>query len=266
MIETLALDIRRGGRPLVAGLDVAVAAGEILVLAGPNGTGKSSLIATLAGDIAPASGRIRLAGRPLAALSVAEQGRLRAVLPQRPSIAFPFPVHEVVAMGLHPHGLSPHGAMGARCLGRAMEAMELGEMAGRPASALSGGEQQRVHLARALAQAMAGLALGGQAAILLDEPTTGLDYRHQSRLEAVLRALAGEGAAILASLHDLSLAARLADRLLLLAHGRAQACGAPDEVLTHARLAHCFGLTEIEASRHLGARPQHLALAATSGP
>ncbi|WP_199554199.1 heme ABC transporter ATP-binding protein [Sandaracinobacteroides hominis] len=250
-LETSALTLARGPRTILSGLSLRFQPGTVTVLAGPNGAGKSTLIDCLAGDLAPTSGQVQLNGQPLESLPLQARARQRAVLPQRAMIAFDFPVAEVVAMGLHPHGIGARSAEGRALVSRAMADMDLAEFADRPATRLSGGEQQRVHIARCLTQAR---AAGGPALLLLDEPTGGLDYRHQFALAQLLRAAAAEGATILVSLHDLPLASRLADRLLLLGDGRLVAEG-PPAILTPALVARLYGIDEAAAAELLPSPP-----------
>ena len=249
MLRVSGLELARRGRAVLAGITFALAEGEVAVLVGPNGAGKSTLLCALAGDLAPQAGRILYGCRTLHSLTLAERARLRAVLPQRPQVAFGFPVRSVVAMGLHPHGLSPEQEPGRHIVAAALEALDLTLLGDRPAFALSGGEEQRTHLARTLAQVEAARVAGRRPLLLLDEPTTGLDYRHQYALVRLLRGLASRGVTIMASLHDIALARDLADRVLLLADGRLWAEGAPAEALTPAHLARCFGLEQSEARR-----------------
>lgn len=252
MLRVSGLELARLGHAVLAGVSFGLAEGNIAVLIGPNGAGKSTLLSALAGELAPQAGCILYGRRNLHSLKLAERARLRSVLPQRPHIAFGFPVRSVVAMGLHPHGLSARQEPGHHIVVGALEALDLLSLADRPAFALSGGEEQRTHLARTLAQVEAALVAGVRPLLLLDEPTTGLDYRHQDALVRLLRGLASRGVTIMASLHDIALARDLADHVLLLADGRLWAEGAPAEALTPPHLARCFGLEE-RAARRLAA-------------
>jgi iron complex transport system ATP-binding protein len=222
--------VRAGDRALLDGVDLEVRAGEVVALVGPNGAGKSTLIGALAGDRALARGDVWLSGRrlerdtPPAALA-----RLRAVLPQRSSLALAFTALEVVqlAAGVVPVELA------RRCLAE----VELETLAARSYPTLSGGEQQRVQLARVLAQ----LALAPGGAVLLDEPTAALDPRHQLLVLGLARRLSGRGHPVVVAIHDLTAAARCCDRVALLERGRLVLCGSPDEVLQPARLDAVYG-------------------------
>jgi iron complex transport system ATP-binding protein len=217
---------RYGPRTVLDGVDLAVAAGEMVGLIGPNGAGKSTLVRLLAGIEHPDGGIVRLDGRPLTAWTRAERARRVALVPQDPRVEFPYTVLEVVLMGRSPH-LSTLALPGRRDLEIARAALarlEVGELEARRMDELSGGERQRVFLARALAQE--------PAVLLLDEPTTHLDLRHQTQLHDVARERCRQaGVGVLSVLHDLNLAAAYCDRLVLLSKGRVAAAGSPAQVL-----------------------------------
>ncbi|WP_428031576.1 heme ABC transporter ATP-binding protein [Ancylobacter sp.] len=223
-----------GGRALLDGASVEVRPGRVTVLIGPNGAGKSTLFKVLAGERRPQRGAVTLAGTDLAALRPARLARLRAVLPQSVSVAFPFTVEEVAGIGAAPgHGTPAH-------IHRALARVELAGMANENYDHLSGGERQRVQLARALVQLESG---EGTGYLLLDEPTASLDLAQQLLVLALMRELAGEGVGILAVLHDLNLAAMVADEIVALKQGRVAARGTPGEVLTDARIAELYGVS-----------------------
>jgi iron complex transport system ATP-binding protein len=249
MLNVARLELARGKRTILSDVSFALPAGSLAALIGPNGAGKSTLLAALAGDLAPRSGDITYGDHPLADMTLADRARMRAMLPQRPQIAFGFPVQAVVAMGLHPFGLCAQTEPGKRIVEGALQALDLKAFADRPAFALSGGEEQRTHLARVLAQIEGALAAGLKPLLLLDEPTTGLDYRHQYALAGLLRGLAAQGVTIVMSVHDVAMARDLADRVLLLAEGRVRADGSPAAVLATPLLARWFGLNETAAHR-----------------
>lgn len=242
-IEAHGLHVRRGANPVLTGISLGFRAGEVVVLAGPNGAGKSTLLETLSGELAPGGGDVRLDGATLPSLSLEARARLRAVLPQRAQVAFDFTVRQVVEMGLHPHGIAAAGPQGRRLVDEAILDMDLQRLAERPVTRLSGGEQQRAHIARTLVQGR-GME---RPLMLLDEPTGGLDYRHQFALADVLRTAAANGATVIVSLHDLALAARIAHRLILLEGGRILADGPPETLLTAKRIASLYGLDDDSA-------------------
>ncbi|MFI6420871.1 heme ABC transporter ATP-binding protein [Streptomyces sp. NPDC050842] len=221
--EALGLRVSLGGRAVLDGVGIGVRAGEVLALVGPNGAGKSTLLAALAADLAPSDGEIRIGGRPAHDWSAGELALRRAVLPQAAALSFPFPVAEVVRMGRAPWAGTEREDEDEAAVALAMAATEVEAFAGRPFSALSGGERARVALARVLAQ-RTGL-------LLLDEPTAALDLRHQELVLRVCRERAAAGDAVVVVLHDLGLAAAHADRVAVLHCGRIEADGPPSEVL-----------------------------------
>jgi iron complex transport system ATP-binding protein len=222
----------------VAGVSLAVARGEIIGLLGPNGAGKSTLVRLLAGALRPAAGAVRLLGDPLATLAPRERARRVAVVPQEPAHELPFTALEVALLGRHPHlgGVAFESERDVAIARGALERAGALELADRPVGTLSSGERQRVLFARALAQE--------SPLLLLDEPASFLDLRHQVELFDRLRELAGEGRGVLAVLHDLNLAAEYCDRVLLLRDGALFAEGTTVSTLTYANLTRVFA-TEI---------------------
>lgn len=225
------ITVRAGGRTLLEGAGVAVAPGRVTVLVGANGAGKSTLLKVLAGELRPAAGTVELDGTPVRALSPRALAARRAVLSQSVQVAFPFTVAEVVALG----------SQRARpeLVHRALARVDMLGFHDRPYGRLSGGEMQRVQIARALLQLQACAAPGY---LLLDEPTASLDLSHQTLIVRLARALASEGVGVLAILHDLNLAAMAADRIVALRAGRVEGEGQPSEMLTDALLARVFGV------------------------
>ncbi len=217
---------------------LALSPGELVAVLGPNGAGKSTLLQALAGTLAPTAGEVRLEGRPLAAWPAKALARRRAVLSQQPAVSLPVRVEELVALGRAPHG---DGHRAGRILAAAMQAADCDGFIGRTLPTLSGGEQQRVHLARAFAQVWPE-GTGRPAYLLLDEPTASLDLAHQVDLLAKVRAFTCAGNAALVILHDLNLATAIADRVALLADGELRALGRPRQVLTAETIEAVFGL------------------------
>lgn len=229
--------VRRGTKALLDRVSLAIPAGESVALVGPNGAGKSTLLRVLSGELAPQAGRVRLAGRALAAYTPHELARRRAVLAQSIHIAFPFRVAEVVRMGAG----DARGPRVEQIVAAALAEADLAGFGERVITTLSGGEQQRAHFARVLTQLACGEA--DDALLLLDEPTASLDLRHQLALAASVRRCAARGTAVLAVLHDLNLASLFADRIVALDRGRIAADGRPEDVVTDALLARVFGVT-----------------------
>jgi iron complex transport system ATP-binding protein len=222
-------------RAVLAGIALALAPGEVVGLIGPNGAGKTTLLRALAGLVA-AQGRITLEGRPLRDFTPAERGQRIGFLPQDGGVAWALPVEELVALGRLPRSgpfRAPGGADRA-AVARALATLELEPLRRRPVTELSGGERARALLARVLA--------GEPRLLLADEPVAGLDPAHQLRVMAELRRLAAAGTAVVVVLHDLTLAARSCDRLLLLDEGRLVLQGAPLEVLGSAQAAQSYGV------------------------
>ena len=230
------ISVTLGTRPVLDGVSLSVSAGEMVAVIGPNGAGKSTLLRSLAGLITPSSGSVRVDGRSLAGLPRSQLARAIAYLPQDRTVHWPLTVDTIVGLGRIPYGARP-GALGARdktAVQSAIAALDLVDLAERPATELSGGELARVLLARALAQ---------EAEILLaDEPTAGLDPAHQLALFDKLRAMTGEDKAVIIALHDLSHAARFCDRVVVLKQGRVLADGTPASVLTSELLASVYGI------------------------
>ncbi|MDR9498353.1 MAG: heme ABC transporter ATP-binding protein [Hydrogenovibrio sp.] len=229
LMQTQALSVRLGGKLRLTGVDLTLKPGECLAVIGPNGAGKSTLLECLSGDREPDSGEIRLRDRPLADWSPEALAQVRAVLPQRTELTFPFTVREVVAMGL----LWPKAADAQALLSGALTRFALSELAERVYPTLSGGEQQRAQLARVWLQFQQGqLSTNQPGLVILDEPLAHLDMRYQRQcLQTFQAACRDANAAVVMVLHDLQLAAQYADRLLLLDQGEVRAEGAPSEVL-----------------------------------
>lgn len=232
----------RGTRLVLNGISLALHPGELLGVLGANGAGKTTLLGCLAGELPPHRGQALLEGRPLARWHPRALARRVAVLPQTPSLGFDLEVDTVVRMGAYPFPeLAP--AEVARCATQALGDADAGHLAGRRYLSLSGGEQQRVQFARVLVQMLAARELAGYRALLLDEPTASLDPRHQWELmHAAARLAHGDGVAVLMVMHDVNLAARWCDRVLLMAEGITVASGSPTEVLTAAHLERVYGL------------------------
>lgn len=223
-------------RAILRDLSLSVNENEVVGLVGPNGVGKTTLLRIILGLLRPHAGRVALCGAEVTALRRREIALRVAFVPQDSRIDFAFTVREVVAMGRNPYlgRFRPEGAHDLDAVQQALEQTETAALAERAADTLSGGEQQRVLVARALAQET--------PIILLDEPTANLDLAHQLEVMTLVRRLAGGGRCALAAIHDLSLASRYCDRIVVLYDGAIAADGPPTEVLTPANLARFFGV------------------------
>lgn len=235
----------RAEEAAVREVSVSVEPGRLLAVAGPNGAGKTTLLRLLSGSLTPQAGEVRLADRPLVDLGDRERARAISVVPQSESSPFPVTVREMVGMGRYAH-LGPWERAAARdhaVVDRALERCAVAPLAERQLGELSGGERQRARIARALAQEA--------PILLLDEPAAGLDLRYRMDLFHLLQELCRDGLAVLLITHDLNLAARFTDRLLLLDRGEARACGAPAEVLSRDTLEDVYEWP-LRLAPHLG--------------
>jgi len=234
-IELRGVTVELGGRPVVDALDAVIEQGEWVALIGPNGAGKTTLLRAIA-RLVPYRGEIALGGRSSAELGRSELARLVAVVPQEPSTPPWMTVAEYVLLGRTPH-LGPLAKEGARdrdAAARALTRLDLIPFLERRLGTLSGGEKQRVVVARALAQEA--------SIVLLDEPTAALDIGHQQQALDLLDGLRAEsGLTLVAAMHDLTLAAQYAERMLLLNAGRLVADGTPVDVLTEASIEQHYG-------------------------
>lgn len=230
----LCVDYGRG--PVLNDVNLCVRAGELVGLLGRNGSGKTTLLRALLGLIPDASGDVFFEGEPRVGMGRRQIARRVAWVPQEAERAFAFRVRDVVAMGRNPYlgRFAPEGEHDREQIDTAMVQTELLALADRPITELSGGEWRRVIIARALAQET--------RLLLLDEPTASLDLAHQLEVLALLGDLAAQGRCVVASLHDLSHAARWCDRLVVLSEGSIAAVGRPVEVLTQDGLARWFGI------------------------
>ncbi|CRL50560.1 MULTISPECIES: heme ABC transporter ATP-binding protein [Pseudomonas] len=244
MLRTQNLHIRRGAKTVLSDITIELRPGEVLGVLGPNGAGKSTLLGALCGELHADHGSVWLDDRELRHWAAPQRAQRLAVLPQVSTLDFAFRVEEVVGMGRLPH--QSGRVRDDEIVAAALHAADASHLSGRSYLALSGGERQRVHLARVLAQLWPGEA--GQT-LLLDEPTSMLDPLHQHTTLQAVREFADRGAAVLVILHDLNLAARYCDRLLLLEGGRPVALDTPEQVLKPEPLKAVFGL-EVLVQQH----------------
>jgi iron complex transport system ATP-binding protein len=215
------------------GVDCHVERGEFVGLVGPNGAGKTTLLRTINGLLTPDSGRVTLNGDPVRSLPSKEVSRRVATVPQDTHVGFSFTAEHLVEMGRTPHRSRLDWSEADDPVEAAMDRTETTHLRNRPVDGLSGGERQRVLLARALAQET--------PALLLDEPTASLDINHQIRVLDIVSSLVADGRTALAAIHDLDLAARYCDRLLLLHDGAIKAAGRPEDVLADPAVEEAFG-------------------------
>ncbi len=237
VLQAHALKVAYEGRTVIDGLDLSITQGQITTFVGANGSGKSTLLKTLGRILKPTAGNVTLEGRPIRELTTKDVARRLAILPQSPTAPAGITVRDLVMRGRNPHQTwaRPWSAEDARIVADALAETGLTEVADRDVSALSGGQRQRVWIALVVAQQA--------ATLLLDEPTTYLDLTHQlSVLRLVRRINTDTGATVVMVLHDLSLAARYSDRLVVLADGAVVADGPPETVLTPETLRTAFAL------------------------
>jgi iron complex transport system ATP-binding protein len=236
MLQAENLSVAYHGRPVLKNISFEMQKGEILALVGPNGSGKSTLIRALSGVLPVSNGTIRLSGRLLSGFGPAERARQIAVVPQGIQLPPAYTALETVLFGRTPY-LNFLGQLSAddeRIARDSLERVDALSLAERRVGELSGGEQQRVLLARALAQCT--------PILLLDEPTSHLDLQHQMTLMELVYKLAREcELTVLVALHDLNLAARYAERIALLENGELRFIGTPAEILTEETLSRVYG-------------------------
>ena len=237
LVSATGLAVAFGVHRVLHDVDLSLEAGGVLGLIGPNAAGKTTLIRVLAGLLTPANGEVRVFGRRVPSIPAGERARLVAYLEQGAISHWPLTVDRLVALGRLPYlspwrGLAPadHDA-----IARAMVEADIAHLSGRPVTTLSGGERARVMLARALA--------AEPELLLADEPVAQLDPYHQIGVMELLRGLADQGGGVVVVLHDLTLAARFCDRLILLSEGRVAADGPPERVLTQDNLERVYGVT-----------------------
>jgi iron complex transport system ATP-binding protein len=235
------LGVRLAGRIVLTDVSLALSPGHLVALVGPNGAGKTTLLRALAGLI-PSEGEIEIGGERLSSLPLRERAKRFGYLPQGHVVHWPLPARDIVALGRYPHGATDPARLSPRdaeAVLRAMQAVDVIEFSDRRVTELSGGERSRVALARALAVEA--------PVILADEPTASLDPRHQIDVMKNLRATADKGVLVIVVTHDLGLAARFADHVLVLREGRLVSQGAPTEALSEQVMADVFRISAYRA-------------------
>ena len=235
------LDVKLAGRTVLNDVSLSLPSAQLVALVGPNGAGKTTLLRALAG-LVPSTGTVEVGGDRLSSLSLRERAKRFGYLPQGHLVHWPLPAKDVVALGRYPHGATDPARLSARdeqAVLRAMQATNVVEFAERPVTELSGGERSRVALARVLAV---------EAPIVLaDEPTASLDPRYQIDVMINLRGAADRGVLVVVVTHDLGLAARFADTVLVLSAGRLVAQGKPAQALSEQIMADVFRISAFRA-------------------
>lgn len=248
------------GTPVLDCVSLSVSRGEIFGIIGPNGSGKTTLLKMMAGLMIPDEGEVLLLDRPIGSYTPRERGSLIAYVPQESPMTFPFTVEEVVLMGRFPHSgrLGFETAQDREVARWALDITETDRFRHRPMADLSGGERQRVVIARTLAQE--------PSILLLDEPTSFLDIRHQVRIHRLLLRLRKEkGITVISVLHDLTMASTYFDRLSLLALGRIRETGPPSRVIRYQLIKECYETDVYIDVNSVTGRPYIIPLA-ESGP
>ncbi len=241
LLTATGLGVRLAGRVVLKDVALALSPGHLVALVGPNGAGKTTLLRALAGLI-PSEGEIEIGGQTLSSLPLRERAKRFGYLPQGHVVHWPLPARDIVALGRYPHGATDPARLSpkdAEAVLRAMQAVDVMEFSDRRVTELSGGERSRVALARALAVEA--------PVILADEPTASLDPRHQIDVMKNLRATADKGVLVIVVTHDLGLAARFADHVLVLREGRLVSQGAPAEALSEQVMADVFRVSAYRA-------------------
>jgi len=243
-LRAAGLTFERGGRRILDSIAVQFASGSVTAVLGPNGAGKSTLLSCMVGLLRPSHGAVDLDETPLVSLAADERARRIAFLPQIAEISWPVDVATLVALGRIPFRHRASDAENEAAVRRAMQATRTTQWSQRTVTSLSGGERARVLLARVLA--------GESDWILADEPFVGLDPAHQFEAADLLRSLATQGHGVVLTIHDLALAARIADRVVVLHHGRIVADGTPEAALTPPTLREVYGIDAQWVARERG--------------
>jgi iron complex transport system ATP-binding protein len=235
------LNVKLAGRVVLTDISLALSPGQLVALVGPNGAGKTTLLRALAG-LVPSDGAIEVGGEALSSLALRDRARRFAYLPQGHIVHWPLPARDIVALGRYPHGATDPARLSPKdtdAVLRAMRATDVMEFSDRRVTELSGGERSRVALARVLAVEA--------PVILADEPTSSLDPRHQIDVMKTLRAAADQDTLVIVVTHDLGLAARFADTILVLSDGRLVSQGAPADALSEQVMAEVFRISAYRA-------------------
>lgn len=239
MIDVSNLSVRLAGKTIVQDVSFAAEAGTLTAICGPNGSGKTTTMKAISGELAY-QGSVHMNGSEIRGLEPWQLAEMRGVLPQASSISFPFTVREIVRMGLT-SGRNRHPEQADRTAAEALSSVDLAGFEARFYQELSGGEQQRVQLARVICQISEPVLEGKPCWLLLDEPVSSLDISHQLTIMTLAQRFCRRGGGVIAVMHDLNLTALFADRMVLLKDGRLQATGSVKDVLTDGHLQDVFG-------------------------
>lgn len=246
------ISLHLSGFDLLRNISLEVEAAKVTAIVGPNGAGKSSLLKVLTGEMAATKGEVSLNNRLLQDWPMLDRAQLLAVLPQHTLLNFPFTADEVVGLGRIPHNTGV--AKDTQIIAEALALVDASYLQKRFYTQMSGGEKQRVQLARVLAQIWQASPLGEQF-LVLDEPTSAFDLSHQKLTLDIVRQLAHKGVGVVMVLHDLNLAARCADNLVVFDGGVIAAQGSPEAVLSEALIDKVFGVKSIIAQHPVTKRP-----------
>lgn len=238
MIKVTDLTFKVGNKKLLDQLSFEAHRGELLAILGANGAGKSTLMKLLCHEMSPSSGTIILNDKDLKKYKFDELAKTRAVLSQHNTLSISFLVHELVLMGRYPHFEQKPGERDMEIVRLVMEETGITHLANRDYNTLSGGEQQRVQLARVIAQVYD----SPNACLFLDEPTNGLDLQYQQQIMVLARALADRGYCVICILHDINFASRFADRIMMLKNGKKVAEGLPIQVINCENIHETFSI------------------------
>ena len=239
MIEVSNLCVRLSGKSVVHDISFTAMAGALTAICGPNGSGKTTTMKAISGEL-PYAGSVRINGSEIHRLDAWQLSAMRGVLPQASALSFPFTVREIVRMGLTT-GRNRHPEQSDRIAAQALASVDLAGFEGRFYQELSGGEQQRVQLARVLCQISEPVIDGVPCWLLLDEPVSSLDISHQLTIMTLARQFCEQGGGVIAVMHDLNLTALFADQMVLLKGGGLQSAGPIADVMTDANLTDVFG-------------------------
>lgn len=238
MVQVSTLTFKAGSRILIDELSFTAQPGEMLAILGANGAGKSTLMKLLCRELKPFRGNIKINQQPLNDYKLAHLAKTRAVLSQHHTVSVSFLTEEMVMMGRYPHFDQHPSANDEKIVKQAMQKTGTTHLIGRDYHTLSGGEQQRVQLARVIAQ----IYDSPQACLFLDEPTNGLDLQYQQQIMVLARALADQGYCVICILHDINFASQFADRILMLKDGKKVAEGTPREVINQQHILETFNI------------------------